>query len=214
MIGIIKKIKLISSSRFLMRRSIYRFVKSNVQGSSYEKVLDIGAGKKPYRNLIKTKKYICLDIENRTNENDVVIADANRRIPLKNDCCDLILATEVLEHLKNPSMFISESYRLLKNKGTFILTTPLVWPIHEAPNDFFRYTEYGLLYLLKEAGFKDAKVTKNYGYNSSMCQLLILNKRKKYQIPLVILFNILGLFFSKTNESKEFYLSNFVVARK
>ena len=51
---------------------------------------------------------------------------------------------QVLEHLKEPSIGINEMARVLKPGGQLILTTVQCWEIHQHPNDFFRYTRYGL----------------------------------------------------------------------
>ena len=44
--------------------------------------------------------------------------------------------------------------RVLKPGGQLILTTVQDWEIHQHPNDFFRYTRYGLEYLFEKAGLK------------------------------------------------------------
>jgi SAM-dependent methyltransferase len=64
----------------------------------------------------------------------------------------------VLEHLEEPERGIAEAYRLLKPGGHVILTAPFIWWIHEAPRDFFRYSPFGLRYLLEEAGFEVVEV--------------------------------------------------------
>ena len=45
-------------------------------------------------------------------------------------------------------------YRVLKDNGHVILSVPHLSPIHEAPHDYFRYTEYGLNSLLTSRGFR------------------------------------------------------------
>ncbi len=44
--------------------------------------------------------------------------------------------------------------RVLKPGGQLILTTVQCWEIHQHPNDFFRYTRYGLTYLFDKAGLE------------------------------------------------------------
>jgi ubiquinone/menaquinone biosynthesis C-methylase UbiE len=51
-------------------------------------------------------------------------ADLNRSIPLKNDCVDVIVASDVLEHLVNPYIFVGEMYRVLRAGGYVVLDTP------------------------------------------------------------------------------------------
>jgi hypothetical protein len=69
-----------------------------------------------------------------------------------------------MEHLAEPESFLGETYRVLRKKGKIILTTPFMWGIHEAPHDYYRYTEYGLRYLLEKTGYKDVHAAPNTGY--------------------------------------------------
>jgi hypothetical protein len=39
-----------------------------------------------------------------------------------------------------------------------------MWHVHEAPHDYYRYTRYGLKYLLDKAGFIDITITENTGF--------------------------------------------------
>lgn len=115
-----------------------------LKNKSFETVVDIGAGRAPYKKFVKCNKYIAIDKENRGVANDLILADINSGIPLPDESVDLIIMTEVLEHLKNPLNALKEAYRILKDNGLLLLTTPMTWPIHERPNDFFRYTQFGL----------------------------------------------------------------------
>ena len=60
-----------------------------------------------------------------------------------------MLCTEVLEHLPEPQKAVDEFFRVLKPGGTLLLTTRFLFPIHDAPHDYFRYTKYGLRHLLR-----------------------------------------------------------------
>ncbi|KKQ15996.1 MAG: hypothetical protein US30_C0025G0008 [Candidatus Moranbacteria bacterium GW2011_GWF2_36_839] len=114
----------------------------------------------PYSHYFKNR--IGLDV-NKGRGVDVV-ADAHD-LPFEDGKFDIILCTEVLEHLHSPHVAISEMKRVLKVGGKLILTTRFIFPIHDAPGDYFRYTKYGLRYLFKdwnvislveEVGTKDA----------------------------------------------------------
>jgi ubiquinone/menaquinone biosynthesis C-methylase UbiE len=60
----------------------------------------------------------------------------------------------VLEHLSSPFDTISEFYRILKPNGTLILTVPHLSCYHDLPGDYYRFTAFGISFLLKKAGFK------------------------------------------------------------
>lgn len=51
-------------------------------------------------------------------------SDLNEGIPLLSNSVDLILATDVIEHLINPYVFVGEMFRVFKPNGYMILDTP------------------------------------------------------------------------------------------
>ena len=55
---------------------------------------------------------------------DLLVADAERGLPLKSGIADVVVATEVLEHLHHPERLLSEARRVLRPGGRVILTTP------------------------------------------------------------------------------------------
>jgi SAM-dependent methyltransferase len=85
----------------------------------------------------------------RPNEHVQIMADAYR-LPFGDGAFDVVLCTEVLEHLHTPAAALAEMYRVLRPDGKLLLTTPFAYPIHYAPTDYYRYTRYGLLHLLGE----------------------------------------------------------------
>ncbi len=111
-------------------------------------VLDVGAGDKRYKDSIYCIKYIALDVSGNLD----VIADA-AFLPFKDDSFDMIICTQVLEHVKNPFLILEEFNRVLRAKGIIFLTVPTVMYLHEIPDDYFRYTKYGIEYLLKKNNF-------------------------------------------------------------
>jgi methionine biosynthesis protein MetW len=55
---------------------------------------------------------------------DVRFADFNDKIPFSDKSFDVIYAGEVIEHLYDPDKFLQECYRVLKDDGYLIITTP------------------------------------------------------------------------------------------
>jgi len=125
-ISIFKKLKHLFSSRFLIRHKLNLFIKNEVKHIKFKTVIDAGGGKTPYRNLIQCNKYLILDIEDRKGTGEVIFCDLNKEINLPNRKANLVIMTEVLEHLKNSQQALCEIYRILKPKGKLILTTPMV----------------------------------------------------------------------------------------
>lgn len=132
------------------------------------KVIDLGCGSAPYKKEIlnKATEYIGVDwthsLHNQRNVD--ILADLNQRLPFNNNYADTVVSFQVMEHLQEPDFFLSECYRILKPGGRFFLTVPFMWYIHEAPNDYFRYTRHGLEYLLKKNNFNEILITENTGF--------------------------------------------------
>jgi SAM-dependent methyltransferase len=57
---------------------------------------------------------------------------------------DLVLCTEVLEHVSETERAFGELTRVLKPGGRMIVTIPFAYPLHEEPHDYIRLTPAGL----------------------------------------------------------------------
>lgn len=132
------------------RRRLDAFLKTQ---ASSGRTLDLGGGDKPYRRYFPNS--ISADIEKTAGVD--VVADAHNLSVFKNGEFDCVLCTEVLEHLHTPEKAVREMYRVLKPGGRLILTTRFIFPLHNVPGDFFRFTRYGLEHLMKP--FKEVKIT-------------------------------------------------------
>lgn len=120
------------------------------------RLLDVGCGTKPYRSLISADEYVGLDIDNETAR-ERGIADhfyPGNFFPFADGSFDCILCNQVLEHVFTPNEFLGEIARVLVPGGKLLLTAPFVWDEHEQPNDYARYTSFGLHTLLERNGFR------------------------------------------------------------
>lgn len=119
-----------------------------------KKVLDAGAGKLAYREILKGyfSEYVSSDFAKTHAELDV-ITDIEK-MSFADKSFDTVFCSQVLEHVPHPWLALKELHRVLKKNGVAIITVPLLGYIHNAPYDFYRYTEYGLRTLSEEAGFE------------------------------------------------------------
>ena len=109
-------------------------------------VLDIGCGNDLYKDAFPNCTTV--DIAARPGVKVDIIGDAHDLHMIQDSSYDMILCAEVLEHLHTPHKAIAEFHRILKPGGKLILTTRFLFPIHDAPGDYYRYTKYGLQHLL------------------------------------------------------------------
>lgn len=75
------------------------------------------------------------------------------QLPLRDACMDGVMVFEVLEHVPYPSTALIEIARVLRPGGVLLLSVPFLYPIHNAPYDFHRFTKHALLRAFREAGF-------------------------------------------------------------
>ncbi len=125
----------------ITRKQLNQFVSKHSNGLY---TLDLGCANSPYSKYFINR--LGFDIEKGTGVD--VVGDAHE-LPFENETFDQILCTEVLEHLHTPEQAIKEMHRVLKTGGTLLLTTRFIFPLHDTPNDYYRYTKYGLRHLFR-----------------------------------------------------------------
>ena len=121
-------------------------------------VVDIGcADAKPQQYLSDDATYVGIDYFATATEwygtRPDLFADA-QLLPLQDDSVDHVLLLDVLEHLPDPGRCLAEVRRVLKSQGTFTIQVPFLYPIHDAPLDFKRWTVHGLTHAAAKYGFR------------------------------------------------------------
>jgi len=128
---------------------------------------DLGCGESPFRDffLQYADDYKGVDWAGSFHDTKAdIAADLNKPLPICSGVADTIVSLSVMEHLCEPQLMLDEAYRILKPGGSMILQVPWQWWIHEAPYDFFRYTPYGLKYLLEKSGFTEVHCEAQSGF--------------------------------------------------
>jgi SAM-dependent methyltransferase len=122
------------------------------------KLLDVGCGRKPYKDTYfsRATAYTGVDFLTERSQPDIVASALD--LPLEDQSFDTVVSTELLEHVPDPLRALREMHRVLKPDGHLILSTPMYWPRHEIPHDYFRYPYDGLLYLINESGFELVRI--------------------------------------------------------
>lgn len=105
------------------------------------RVLDAGAGSCRYKPLFGHCRYEAQDFgrytgpEHQYGELDYVCDITS--IPVSEESFDLVLCTEVLEHVPYPERAVAELARILKPGGTLVITAPMMSGIHMAPYHYY-----------------------------------------------------------------------------
>lgn len=212
---------------YITRKYLYQNIKFMSQFVNKGRILDIGCGTKPYQSFFPHTEYCGLDYH-KAGSNQNPHADYlydGKKFPFKAREFEYALATEVLEHVFEPDLFLKEIFRILKPGGLCILTVPFIWDEHEQPYDFGRYTSFGIRALLERSGFEIVEQRKTGNFITTLGQLLctyffyILSQRRiVYFISLPLIFapiQLLTLLLAKIMPvNTGFYLDNVVLCRK
>lgn len=161
-------IKKLPISTYLVRRSLLAAV-TELKPMLHGKVLDLACGIMPYKEFLMSdniEQYIGVDLEPTEYHHDVKpdLYWNGSEIPLPDASVDFVFATEFLEHYFDTAMVLKEIKRVLKPEGTFFFTVPAVWPLHEAPYDYHRFTPFALEEHFKNAQFSNSNI-KSLGGN-------------------------------------------------
>lgn len=122
------------------------------------RVLDIGCSDQRIRSFLpKDRDYIGLDYYSTATQwygtQPAVYGDAHA-LPFPDNKFESVLLLDVLEHLSAPDVCLAEVERVLTNGGNLFLKVPFLYPVHDAPFDFHRWTRFGLIQLAQRHGLQ------------------------------------------------------------
>jgi SAM-dependent methyltransferase len=153
------------------------------------RVLDAGAGEGHYRPFFAAQRYLGLDLAVGDSAWDYskldVLADLTA-LPFRDAVFDAALNVVTLEHVKEPARVLAELSRTLAPAARLLLIVPHEWEEHQQPHDYFRYTRYGVEYLLRQAGFEDFEIRPVGGFFRLLSRRL-LNALQFFPGPLMLL---------------------------
>jgi SAM-dependent methyltransferase len=147
------------------------------------RVLDYGCADQPYRWLFGPGvEYVGADLGGNESADVTIASDGS--VPLPGGQFDLILSTQVLEHVAEPDRYISECYRLLKPGGSLVITTHGIMYYHPDPDDYWRWTSAGLTRLLANAGMSNIEVHGIMGLAPTAVQLF--QRATVFKLPVAL----------------------------
>ncbi|MHB8455429.1 MAG: class I SAM-dependent methyltransferase [Acidiferrobacterales bacterium] len=184
-------------------------------------ILDIGCGRMWIKRYLKNSEhhYIGMDFFATANEwyrTKPDIYGDGQSIPMASESVNCVLLLNVLEHLPDPAACLAEICRVLKPSGLCIIDVPFLYPIHDAPRDYHRWTRYGLDQACRARGleieslvsvghpFETAALLMNIGVSKVFLNLM--ERRNPLTIfvvvlPLIVpLVNLLAVALSRSRE--------------
>lgn len=203
-------------------------------GLVHGRVLEIGSGNRRLEKYLRADtRYIGLDYPpsgQRYGGRPDVWGDA-ACLPFRECTMDGVVMLEVLEHLPDPRTALMEASRVVTPIGWVLLSFPFLYPIHDAPYDFSRFTQFGLQQMAADAGLELIRLTERGGAAEAAALMasLALAKMALQSIEerrlaalavlpltlLVPLINMAGWFLSRIIPVKQFMPTGYVaVLRK
>ena len=179
------------------RKYNYEYFEKKLQNVNKSALIfDIGAGIQTFAELLGQFNTYTADFIPYKGID--VVTDLNMPLPVKDNVCDIIVMSNLIEHIPEPLTLLKESRRILNKGGKVLITVPFLIKIHQAPIDYLRYTEFMLHRLLEQAGFENIEITKILKDNLELIDQdieLISNfnkySKKKYKNKIVYKLNTL-----------------------
>lgn len=169
-----------------IERAVYEFAHALPDGA---RVLDAGAGEGQYKHHFPKQRYCGLDLgvgDTKWNYSTLDAIGDLSKMPFRDGVFTAALNIVTLEHVREPERVVSEMARVLDAGGRLLLVAPHEWEEHQQPHDYFRYTRYGLRYLLEQAGFEDIRIEPVGGFFRLLSRRL-LNALQFFPGPLALL---------------------------
>jgi len=172
------------------RKNLYTGMKEQLKKElkkDKKTILNIGSGGE-VAEIIKKFNFNLIQIDIDIKRNPDFVLSIENMNKIKDNSIDIICCMEVLEHVENPWKGIEECHRVLKKGARFIGSTPFIFPIHDEPYDFYRYTKFGIKKIFHK--FNSLKIKERNSYFESVNVLVLrsyFNKQKYEKIIFLIL---------------------------
>lgn len=211
------------ASRKNLNKLILREINEVKKRKKEIKILNIGSGGE-ISNLIKNIDGVNLfsvDIDSSRKPDlvsDICSLELKKQLPFKPD---IITIFEVLEHVENPFKAVENIEQILENDKVCIGSVPFNFHIHDEPNDYFRFTSFGLKKLFSR--FRYVQIINRNGWLESIfVNFIRLYKEKNIFSKLIgVLFTIIYFIFypliiiiQKIAVSDKLTTGYFIIAKK
>ena len=156
-----------------LARALEEAIPRELAGRSGLKVLDLGCGDKPYYPWLAPYCDEYVGIDRYPGPHVDHVCPAERLDVVADESMDVVLCTQVLEHVLDPAAVVREIRRVLRPAGLCLASTHGVFVYHGQPRDYWRWTHEGLERLFSEAGgFGRLEVLPTDGIASAIAGLI------------------------------------------
>ena len=181
-----------SLSKKLSRSHLYEWLDDEIellQKRNAPRILNVGSGGEVFKRLETLTQSTITQIDIDIKRKPDVVADVCDLHMFTDNSFDAVFAMEVMEHVREPAKGIAEIRRVLAPGGAFISSTPFIFPLHDEPYDYYRFTKYGLAYMLRD--FKDVTIRPRNDYIHAlvvMASRLPMTQNRIYRLSGLVFF--------------------------
>ncbi len=175
--------------------------------------------KKNFSNFFKGKSNFLYSNIYNDNKYNYVKLDLTKKLKLGSNKFHNVIIFNVLEHVYETNIPFEEINRILKKRGSLIGSTPFIYQVHGAPNDYFRFTK-DFYYKKLSKKFKNLKVIP-LGYGPFVSCFGLINSYLRF-LPFVkevilitsIILDLIIQIFVKTNLKEIYPIGFFFIIKK
>lgn len=170
-----------------MRKASLYIIEKYFSNIKLNRIVDYGCGCSPYQPLFEPcfDEYIRADI---TDDKEVLKINEDGSLPLEDGSVNTVISTQVLEHVADVDVYLSECYRVLAESGWLLLSTHGYWTYHPSPTDYWRWTRDGLKKKLEQHGFFEIEILGLICPEASGLQLFSINIERHFPGPVKRIF--------------------------
>jgi SAM-dependent methyltransferase len=159
-----------SLANWSIRRPLAEWLRREGAAAGGMRVLDVGCGVKPYYPFFAgAAEYVGVDVKENVAADLVGTAEA---IPVEDGSYDVVLCTQVLEHVDDPATVVRELALVTAPGGRVLASTHGVMLYHPNPQDLWRWTHTGLHRLFESEG-SWSDLTVEPGAGSAECLAML-----------------------------------------
>jgi len=137
-----------------LRREYVAICQRHLSGRPSQTLIDYGCGNMPYRPVFEPSVARYLGADLRENDLADIVVSPEGVLAMEDESCDVVLSSQVLEHVPSPELYLGEAQRVLRDGGLLLLSTHGVWRYHPDPTDFWRWTCDGLRKTVADSGLE------------------------------------------------------------
>lgn len=181
-------------------------------------VMDAGAGESRHRPCFWRQRYVGVDLavgDDGWNYKGLDVVADIAAMPFSSGSFDAVISVVTMEHMCDPERVLSEMARVMRPGAKLLLVSPMEWEEHQQPHDYFRYTQFGLVYLLEKYGFDVASIVPAGGIFRVLSRRCFMALKAAWWLaPLLVPLGFIFPFFDGFDKKKNSTLGYVSVASR